>query len=455
MSKTEIRFRAGPKRGAAALAVSMVLLFGMTLVAFFASRGMLFEQRTSVNQYRSTRAFEMAEAGLEWAVSRLNDNQLMAANSCAAAAGGQSFADRYLPVSATGFVLPDPLPPTPLYRPGCSIASNGSVTCDCPGATESATFGAASEPRFLVEYRRWPADAWTVEVVAFGCTNEGAPCGGTGTPDGVAVVRALYKMKPALPNSPGAGLVTGSYAITGGNLTVINMDPTSNGITINSGTTVDLGSATDAITLPGTPARASVLDNDPSLAELTNADANGDIFFASFFGETMAEFRNNPKTWLITTNALGGCGGNTRCSSCSGSGGGDDCGTAISTAINNGENRFWTDTDVKWTNNLPTVGTLGTADKPLIVAGDATLKLASNLTAYGMFYSASTDVTEEWTFTGSGTAKVFGAFVSRGSFDKGAGGLDLIYDPSIFAPDKLRGLMVRVPGSWRDKSSEY
>jgi hypothetical protein len=42
MSKTEIRFRAGPKRGAAALAVSMVLLFGMTLVAFFASRGMLF-----------------------------------------------------------------------------------------------------------------------------------------------------------------------------------------------------------------------------------------------------------------------------------------------------------------------------------------------------------------------------------------------------------------------------
>jgi Tfp pilus assembly protein PilX len=444
---TRLRFRAGPKRGAAALAVSMVLLFGMTLVAFFASRGMLFEQRTSVNQYRSTRAFEMAEAGLEWAVSRLNDNQLMAAGSCAAAAGGQSFADRYLPVSAGGFAVT-------AHRPTCSIAGNGAVTCDCPDATApTATIGAATDPRFSVEYRTWPADVWTVEVVSFGCTNEGgAPCGdltANPPPDGVAVVRALYKMRPTLPNAPGAGLVTGSYAITGGNLTVVNMDPQSNGITINSGTTVDLGTATTAVTLPGTPARASVLDNDPSLAALTNADVTGDIFFASFFGEKMAEFRNNPKTWLITD---GSCGGNLRCTQCANEGA---CGTAISAAIDNGENRFWSDTDVKWTNNLPTVGTLGTADKPIVVAGDAALKLSSNLTAYGMFYSATATVTEEWTFTGSGTAKVFGAFVSRGSFDKGAGTLDLIYDPNIFSPQNMRGLMVRVPGSWRDKSSEF
>ena len=59
------------QRGATTLVVALVLLFGMTLVTFYANRGQIFEQRTSANQYRSTRAFEMAEAGLEWAAARL------------------------------------------------------------------------------------------------------------------------------------------------------------------------------------------------------------------------------------------------------------------------------------------------------------------------------------------------------------------------------------------------
>jgi Tfp pilus assembly protein PilX len=433
----------GKQRGAAALAVALILLFGMTLIAFFANRGMIFEQRTSANQYRATRAFEMAEAGLEWAVARLNDNAKLGASCLSTGTVTNNFADRYLPVTSAGFSFT-------ALRSGCSIGPNGATTCGCPTAG-NPVLGNSADPRFTVTLTSWAGDPWTVEVTSYGCTNEGTHCdpGSPSTPDGVAVVRALYKMKPMLPNAPGAGLITGSYAITGGNLSVINMDVESNGITINSGTTVDLGTATNAITLPGTPARASVLDNDPSLAALTAADPSGDIFFSSFFGETMAEFKNNPKTWLITS---GSCGSNPRCSSCANDGA---CGTAISAAIDKGEFRFWSDTDAKWTNNLPSAGTLGTANDPIIVASDHALKLSSNLTAYGLFYAATATVTEEWTFTGSGTAKVFGAFVSRGSFDKGAGTLDLIYDANIFKPENLRGLMVRVPGSWRDKTGEY
>ena len=63
------------QRGAASLVVAMILLFGMTMVAFYANRGLLFEQRTSANQYRATSAFEVAEAGLEWATARLNEPQ--------------------------------------------------------------------------------------------------------------------------------------------------------------------------------------------------------------------------------------------------------------------------------------------------------------------------------------------------------------------------------------------
>ena len=62
--------RGRTQRGAASLVVVMVLFFIITLVAAYTSRNLLFEQRTSANQYRSTLAFETAEAGIEWALAR-------------------------------------------------------------------------------------------------------------------------------------------------------------------------------------------------------------------------------------------------------------------------------------------------------------------------------------------------------------------------------------------------
>ena len=126
------------QRGAAALVVSMLLLFGMTLIAFFVNRGMIFEQRTSANQYRSTKAFEMAEAGLEWAVARLNTESAIAA---AGVAGGfncqpsivltnDTFARRYLTISPSGLDV------AANGRPAGIVASNGGTVyerCPAPG----------------------------------------------------------------------------------------------------------------------------------------------------------------------------------------------------------------------------------------------------------------------------------------------------------------------------------
>ena len=52
------------QRGAAALVVVMVLFFIISLVAAYASRNMIFEQKTSANQYRSTAAMEAASRPL-------------------------------------------------------------------------------------------------------------------------------------------------------------------------------------------------------------------------------------------------------------------------------------------------------------------------------------------------------------------------------------------------------
>jgi len=441
------------QRGAVALVISLVLVFAMALIAFFSNRGMLFEQRSSTNQYRATRAFEMAEAGLEWATARLNDDIFIATSpSCTAGTGTQSFRERYLSPSVTGtpsFAVVTADPP----RPGCSVASDGTTTCSCPTSGTAPALGAATDPRFTVQFNPDPGgDATTVEVVSYGCTNLGAPCdaGSTATPDATAVVRALIKVRPKFPHAPPAGLIAGSSVSTSGALNVINLDPESNGITINSGTTVELGSGTGVTTLPGTPPRASVLDNDPSLNALTNADSSGDLFFQSFFGETQAEYQASPLTWLITSGA---CGTRARCSSCST---GSACGAAVSSAINQGVTQFWSDTPVQFSSgNLPANGTIGTATRPITLAGSSGVEFKSNLTAYGMFFVATASALDNWDYAGSGTAKIYGSVVSRGDFVKGAGTLDVIYAPGIFRAGIATGLMLRVPGSWRDKETGY
>lgn len=451
----------GSQRGAVALVVALVLVFGMALVAFFANRDMIFEQKTSANQYRYTRAFEMAEAGLEWATARLNDDIfLLNAPSCvpetptSQGTEKKSFRDRYLGVPST---VPPAFSISSVPRPGCSVAAGGAQTCSCPTAGNSPTLGSAADPRFSVEFRPVAGDALAVEIISYGCTNagaDGAPCdpNATPVPDATAVVRAVFKVRPKFPNAPGAGLVAGSAAVSGGNLNVINLDVASNGITINSGTTVDLGTGTSVTTLPGTPPRASVLDNDPSLNALTNADANGDLFFQSFMGETMAQYQANPLTWIITS---GSCGTNVRCTVCPVNNAAT-CGQAVSNAINTGVTQFWADANVAFNNgNLPAVGTIGTAQRPITFAGTGAVELRSNLVAYGMFYVSTGNALENWDYDGSGTAKVYGSFVARGNFDKGSGTLDLIYDAKIFGKGETTGLLIRVPGSWRDRSCEF
>lgn len=441
--------RRGRQRGAAALALSLILLFGMTVIAFFANRNMIFEQRTSANQYRSTKAFELAEAGMEWAVARLNEEGgIDAAPNCTALAPTAiSFAERYLPLVPAGFTFPGFAASTTLYRAACRVGSTGAVTCACPApaATPNLAMGADTEPRFVVDFQPGP-EPWSARIVSRGCTNAGAFCfDGTGTPDGSAVVSSIYKMRPRFPSSPGAGLITGAQASTGGNLTVINKDPKSNGITINSGSVVNLGGSTSVVTVEGTAPRASVLDNDISLRNLTNSDSTGERFFRSFFNASFAEFQNHPKTWRITS---GSCGSNTRCTQCASA---NACGQAVTDAWTGSASlaeRFWSDTDISLNTSNGT--TFGSPTRPLSIATTATTEFKGAMTAYGLFYSATASASENYTLAGTGNALIYGAIAVRGSFNKGSGSLRLVYDANLFNPEINRDLMVRVPGSWRD-----
>jgi hypothetical protein len=441
------------QQGAVALVIALVLVFGMAVMAFFANRGMIFEQKTSANQYRATRAFEVAEAGIEWALAQLNDDRYLAnAPSCAPGSGTpkRSFRERYLQPSTT---LPVTFSPLTTTRAGCSIAADGSLTCSCPTGTNAPTLGSSTDPRFTVLFSSG-GDATTVEIISYGCTNAGAACDpvSTDTPDASAVVRVLAKVRPKFPNAPGAGVVAGAAATTGGSLNVINLDVESNGITINSGTPVVLGAGTSVVTLPGTPPRASILDNDPSLSALTNADVNGDLYFQSFFGETQAQYQANPQTWVITGD--GQCGSRApRCRTCGNSGA---CGDAAVALLNEGVTQFWIERDVQFNNGrLPTVGTIGEAQRPIIMAGTGEVEFNGNIVAYGMFYVGGANALATWEYNGSGNAQIFGTFIARGNFKRGNGNLDLIYSPSVYRNGEGTGVLVRVPGSWRDARDAF
>lgn len=481
------------QRGAAALVVAMVLLFGMTIVAFFANRTMIFEQRTSANQYRYTKAFELADAGVEWAIARLNDAQTLPAyaaptstsadtayincNPAATPASTlKSFRDRYIRPTMADVGHPTGwLDPLSSVFPGCQVDPvSGNKTCDCPPAgpavllvpTNQSSFnyaaGTANLPRFRVKFNAVPSpstDWLAVEIVSRGCTG-GDPCDpssllvSTAT-DATATARMLVKIRPTFPTGPGAGLISGSTTVVSGSLNVINTDTAGNGITINSGSTVDLsGPGVSVVTLPGTPPAASILDNDPALLKLTNADASGELFFTSFLGEGFADFQTNLGTVVINA----GAGSNAVNRTCSGA---VDCGSAVSYWVDRGFTQFWVAPDVTFNNsNMPSTNaarTLGTAAKPIVVATPSQFTTTGGVTAYGVFYAATASAVDDLTLSGGGNSTIIGSLISRGDFARtGNGNISIVYNANLFGgKGPPTGLLVPVPGSWRDKSARY
>jgi len=428
------------QRGAASLVVAMIILFGMTMVAFYANRGLLFEQKTSANQYRATSAFEVAEAGIEWATARLNEPQRIdTACAASAVATDKTFRDKYLQhsVVASGFN------PVTNVKPGCRLPASGAPVCSCPDGGVNPNLGTANEPSFTVGFAAVPGDPESVEIRADGCTGQGTQCvpGSTqGASDATARVRVILKLLPALRSGPQAALTAGGdVALSGSVVNIINIDASTNGITVDAGLSAP-GAASRVTTLPGLPPEASVLINDTSLSSLNTADTTGNALFRSFFGQSMTSFKADRGTTVICDPGVTACA--TGVITCSG---GSACAAAAVNAVGNGKNQLWVDAPLEFTDgNVPV--SLGTANRPVLLVSPYTTTFTGSKPVYGVLYGAS----QNWNVLGGGTAVVNGAVITRDDFNS-SGNLTLTYDAGVLR--KLRpatGSMVRVPGSWRD-----
>ena len=416
---------ARPERGVASLLVIMVLFFIVSMVAAYASRNLVFEQRTSANQYRSTQALEAADAGLQWALGMLNSGRITANCESSALVSDNTFRQRYLAINgSTGDIVPLTLAAGVSLTPSC-IFNGTNWSCSCPvnaAPVLAIPGGSAVFPAFRVRFTTVATRPGVVRVESNGCTRYTESCltfdGGQGLDnEGRVSITAMVALKGGVTTVPAAPLtVFGTMNLGGSAFTAVNTDPATS-ITIHAGGAVD-PTGLVLTSAPGTPAGASVVDGDTTISSLS-----ANRMFANVFGMWRETYRDQPGA-VVLNCAVGGCSADL-----------------VRTTIAQSPGRvLWLEGDF----NIDSAGDIASSSEPvaIVVTGSASFNAAATL--YGVLYVQSP------IWTTSGAAQVRGAVVAEGSM-AGNSTATVVYDPAILNLVRLRtGSFTLVPGSWRD-----
>lgn len=427
------------QRGVATLIIVAVLFFIVSLVAAYTNRNLIFEQRTAANQYRSTLAFEAAEAGLEWTLSMLNGGRIDANCAASTSVTDTSFRQRYLTIDDdTGLVDPTgTLVVTPTGAsagtvwPSCVFGS-GAWTCSCPdpGGAPALTEPAADglpHPAFRVRLVRLtgtrPPGAVRVEVN--GCTRLDDACldfpaTGVGG-EGRASLSVVVALRGGVAAPPAAALTVREDLDVGGALAAYNGDAASGGLAVmTGGAIIDPSSLLASTSAPGAPPGEGRIDNDAGLIAL----GTGERLFTTTFATWPDVWRDQPAVQrLDCTAAL--CDG-------------DDLRDAV--ALNPGH-VVWVDGDIA----LDGAGDIGSAAEPLVVVVDGQVTdIAAGTVFHGLLHVRAAD----WAAAGDGLVR--GAVIAENTMS-GSASFDVLRDADVLRRARWQtGSFVKVPGGWRD-----
>ena len=435
LHKPRFRGAARRQRGAATLVVVSMLFFIVSLVAAYANRNLIFEQRTSANQARSTLAFETADAGVEWAASMLNVGRIDENCQPVADAAATSFRDRYLEIDAT----------TGLVTPRANMAAGSLPTCvhngtqwlcSCPATGASSIPGAPTDvvaPSFRLRFVQRPVNRpGTVWVEVQACTRLDATCLSAGANnatagEGRAKTAVLLALRSALPSPPVAALVArGTVNLNNSVVRVSNPQQGSGrslGIQAGEGPLSGAG----ALVLGGAAgeivsASTQIVAPDPSLS--TGITPAGDWFFGSLFGIQAPVYRDQPASLRLPCNSTDPC----------------DAARLRTAAARNPGRILWAQGDVNLNGGAP----LGSATEPvmLVVEGDLA---ANSIQVHGLIYGRKAS----WSVTGNNMT-VFGAVVAENNLTL-SGPVEVTRDANVLNLLRWRnGSFVRVPGGWSD-----
>jgi hypothetical protein len=414
------------QRGAAALFVVVMLCFAMVLVAALAQRNVVVEEQRSANELRSRIAFAAADAGLEWALARINDPTPIGATCLPSA---DPAATSFAPASCASMPASGAVTPTTWNdgRQRASIASglhsrqrrlDVLVSDEWPAALP-AVDGGALAPAFFVELA---ASSRPGVVRASRPDARRQPS-----------LRAAHRPTRADARRPRASKSRGRCcraALGAGcgahrrrrsrrrcrSLGVANVDAASGGLAVHAGGRV-VATALRIDAPPGAPLGGSIAAGDDELRAL-----GADRLFARHFGMP-------PRVWAAQP-----AGRHVVC--------GDDCTAAIAAAVAGGARLLFVDGDAALTG--PAV--LGSADDPLALVASGALTIVGDVAIHGVVHAASLD----WRDGATGFAFVHGALVVGGDV-RGNASADIVRDAAIL--DRLAyasGSFVRVDGSWKD-----
>ncbi len=418
------------QRGVAALVITVLLFFTMLMASVYLNRNLVFEQRSSANQYRATQAFEAAEAGLEWAAAQLNSPQRIGADCQATVVPETTFRERFVALDRStsryagrsfGGAAATPL------QAAC-VRAGAAWSCACPstGAPALAASMADNAPAFILQFLGGDRPG-VLRVVSTGCSSLAGVCAGNADdarirPDAVAKVEVSFGLLGAVAALPVAALTARGAVDAGtGSLGLHNADPAS-GIAVHAGATVAAPLA--RFTAPaGASLAGAVVEGDAELAALPTAR-----LFTSLFGIDKLGWKNLPLVRRVA---------------CTG-----DCTGALAAAFEAGgaHAMIWAASSDGAPVRITGPATLGTLERPVVIVVDAALQISGDVRVHGLLYAASL----AWTDVPAPGAGVRGAVVVEGGY-AGDAAADLVYDPPLLATLKSRaGTLVRINGSWRD-----
>lgn len=440
--------------GVATLTMVMILFFIMAMVAAYANRNLIYEQRTATNFYREAASMSAAEAGIDWAMTMLSGGRIDTDCKASTSAADGDFRSRYLQLQSDGtykpvlwsYVVPGVGSTVPRLTPLACVQGAAGWQCSCPSSDlASLPFIDGTAPVLRVEVDSGGRPGVLI-VRARGCSNLGNNAGIQANPnqldachrasikyankqpfvDSVIDLQVSLGLARALPVPPVAALTAGeNVTMNGGSaLNVSNADP-------NTGIAVHVGTAINASNKnlggPAGSSAAATLEGDTELQTLaqllpSNVMKGKKPLFSSIFGIDPDTFKRQPGARIIDCSA--GC-----------------TSADIANSLANEPSRIiWIDGDI----NLDQAGTMGTATQPvmLVAAGKVTLSAAITINGF-VFGNMLT-----WE-PGSVGSLINGAAMAYHDVT-GNAPVVIAYNADILRTvSNSFGSFVRVPGSWQ------
>jgi hypothetical protein len=414
------------QRGAAALALTLLLFFVLALVLAFANRHLVFEQRTATNQVRAAMAFEAAQAGVEWGLAMLNSKERINSDCLPdTSSTARLWRERHLNYNAT-----TRLQHTTAGLTAACVRDGNQWRCHCPAqGTASVSLAQSDEPvaGFVVQLSE-TATPGQIHLRSKGCQSAGVACWDMNSDAPAGEAQAHQRVHLALVGglrTPPAAPLTARGNITGQALAAHHVDAASGGVALHAGGSVQITAPQLSFVAGGSTSQA-VAAMDGDLAGL-----NPDALFAAVWGM-------GPQRWAAQTSVR-----HVVCSA----GASSDCSSALQNTIAQRGNRLlWVEGDVLLDAGSSTLS-LGSLDQPMVLVVRGQLMLRGAVQIVGAVVANEL----QWQ-QASSNATLQGAAWSAGSVVTD-GAPQFVWNADVL--NRLRwntGSWAPLAGGWRDQA---